>query len=202
MSEIKEEMKPFFRARKIESSCTMVCDTPFGEIFFKLVRASRASAAEDHSFPYGITYISRNGALPSELLRFTARLEEDRPERKHYFLALHLPGIGTPYVGGDVISPGKIGKKRRLFFEYFYREDKLKTRLLQTRFIGDVKKISDSGAYINYGGVILLPDDLRIIKNIRVIIREISEEERKIGPWSFMELMIISYPELHTNERE
>jgi hypothetical protein len=199
MPEIKEELKPFFRTRKIESSCTMVCDTPFGEIYFKLVRASHADSTEDHNFPYGITYISRNGALPSELLRFSARLEEDRPERKHYFLVLHLPGIGTPYVGGDVISPGTTGKIRKLFFVSFYREDKLKTRLLQTRFIGNVKKISDSCAYINYGGVILLPDDLRIIRNIRVTIREISEEERKIGPWSFMELMNISYPELYTN---
>jgi hypothetical protein len=199
MLEIKKEMKPFFRAREIESCCTMVCDTPFGDIFFNLIRASRANSAEDHSFPYGITYISRNGALPSELLRFSARLEEDRPERRHYFLVLHLPGIGTPYVGRDVISAGATGKIRKLFFEYFYREDKLKTRLLQTSIIGDVKKISDSSAYTNYGGVILLPDDLRIIKNIRVTLREISEEECKIGPWSFMELMIISYPELYTN---
>jgi|WetSurMetagenome_2_1015567.scaffolds.fasta_scaffold64616_2 hypothetical protein len=202
MSEIQEEMKPFFRAREIGSSCTMVCDTPFGEIFFKLVRASHADSAEDRSFPYGITYISQNGALPSDLLRISVRLEEDRPERRHYFLTLHLPGIGAPYVGGDVMSPGTRGKIRILFFVYFYREDKLKTRLLQTRVIGNVKKISDSGAYKNYGGVIYLHDDLRIIKNIRVTIREISEEERKIGPWSFLELMNISYPELYTNGRE
>ncbi len=192
----EERIKAFVSVRKHWSETlhdpSAELQTPLGTIFVYLHRISNANYDGFRPnispfFPYGLNAISTGGSLPGMHLYFTAIMPEkvaDQHKRKHYLLVLYLPRIRTPFVGGDTFHCS-LGDRT---FEEFYLETPLKKKESKqsVKFADQLYQVFQA-PHVGRGGLITIPDDLRLTRAIEVSIREISQEEWKKGPWSFRE---------------
>lgn len=114
----------------------------------------------------------------------------DSHQRKHYLLSLYLPHLKKPFVGGDIFLPAL---KERVFNE-FYLEIKLPKTLPENKSPRKTGILPNDqmwrifqDPWVGKGGLITVPDDLKLTRGIEISIREISQEEWEKGPWAFSE---------------